>query len=336
MMRSRPALQATAVAAAIGALLAMAACGKQGASSEDNEQEHGPVVMSVTAARVRTAPMREELRLLGTTAALRHITLRAPAAGRVIGFSLQNGDRVRAGEVVAHVINREVEAAEQGLEVAQRIDPSEAPSMARSVNRYAHDAGIAVTAPEAGVVSQRIVSSGQMVNDLDPLADLIDSRSIYVDAAVPVDDISLVRPGMSATVTSPLQPGTGFPAHVAALSPNFTQGAAATSSARVEFTGARKISEAGAPVEVRLTVKNAADAIVIPSDALFQDAANDTFYVFVAGADGKAHRTKVVVGIRSQKKIQITSGLNPGQLVITSGGYALSDGLKVKVTVAQS
>jgi len=193
-----------------------------------------------------------------------------------------------------------------------------------------------VTAPEAGVVSQRIVSSGQMVNDLDPLADLIDSRSIYVDAAVPVDDISLVRPGMSATVTSPLQPGTGFPAHVAALSPNFTQGAAATSSARVEFTGARKISEAGAPVEVRLTVKNAADAIVIPSDALFQDAANDTFYVFVAGADGKAHRTKVVVGIRSQKKIQITSGLNPGQLVITSGGYALSDGLKVKVTVAQS
>jgi hypothetical protein len=56
----------------------------------------------------------------------------------------------------------------------------------------------------------------------------------------------------------------------------------------------------------------------------------------VAAPDGKAHRTKVTVRIRTPAEVQITSGLTPGQLVITSGGYALSDGLKVKVTVAQS
>jgi multidrug efflux pump subunit AcrA (membrane-fusion protein) len=332
----RQGLRLSALGAAVALLMAAAGCGKGGSLPQDSQEEQPPVVMSVTAATVRMAPMREELRLLGTTAAMRHITLRAPAAGRVIGFSLQNGDRVRAGQVVAHLLNREVEAAEQGLEVAQQIDPAEAASMARSVNRYAHDAGIAVTAPEAAVVSQRIVSSGQMVTDLEPLADLIDPRSIYVEAAVPVDDISLVRPGMSATITSPLDPRIDFPARVAALAPNFTQGAAATSSARLEFIGARKISEAGAPVEIRLTIKSAPDAVVIPSAAMFQDAANDTFYVFVAGSDGKAHRTQVAVGIRNPKQVQITSGLSAGQLVITSGGYALSDGLKVKVTVAQS
>ena len=76
--------------------------------------------------------------------------------------------------------------------------------------------------------------------------------------------------------------------------------------------------------------------IVIPSAALFEDAANDSFYVFVAGPDRKAHRTRVTVGIRNSSAVQIISGLTPGQIVITSGGYALSDGLQVKVTVAQS
>lgn len=323
------------VAMAFCVPLMLAGCDK-GAVSEDSQEEPPAVVMSVTAAKVRIAPMREELRLLGTTVARRHITLRAPAAGRVMDFNLQNGDRVSAGQVVAHVLNREVEAAEQGLEVAQQIDPAEAAAMARSVKRYTHDAGIAVTVPEAAVVSQRIVSSGQMVNDLDPLADLTDPKSIYVEAAVPVDDISLVRPGMDATVTSPLEPGVDFPVRVAALSPNFTQGAAATSSARLEFLGARKISEAGAPVEIRLTIKSAPDAVVIPSAALFQDAANDTFYVFVTGPDGKAHRTKVTVGIRNLNQVAVSSGLTAGEFVITSGGYALSDGLKVKVTAAQN
>jgi membrane fusion protein (multidrug efflux system) len=237
--------------------------------------------------------------------------------------------------VVAHVLNREVEAAEHGLEVAQQIDPAEAASLARSVNRYTHDPGIAVAVPENAIVSQRLVSSGQLVTDLEPLADLIDPRSIYVEAAVPVDDISLVRPGMPATVTTPLDPGVEFAARVAALSPNLTQGAA-TSPARLQMIGARTISEAGAPVEIRVTTRSAPTAIVIPSAALFEDAANDSFYVFVAGPDRKAHRTRVMVGIRNSSAVQIISGLEPGQIVITSGGYALSDGLQVKVTVAQS
>ncbi|HZY59826.1 MAG TPA: efflux RND transporter periplasmic adaptor subunit [Candidatus Binataceae bacterium] len=326
------------LAAIISILLPLTGCSQHGSAADNSSdaQPAPPAVMSVSAAKVRIAPMRQELRLLGTTVAMRHITLRAPAAGRVTGLNLETGDRVRAGQVVAHVINREVEAAEQGLEVAKQIDPAEAASLAQSVHRYTHNPGIAVAAPENAVVSQRIVSAGQLVTDSEPLADLVDPRSIYVEAAVPVDYIALVRPGMSATVTSPLNPGIDFPARVVALSPTFTQGTVASSPARLAFIGARKITEAGAPVEVRVTTKSAPAAIVIPSAALFQDAANNTFYVFVASSDGKAHRTKVAVGIRGPKEVQIASGLRPGELVITSGGYALSDGLKVKVTVAQS
>ena len=326
----------TAVAAFAAALLVVGGCRSGGNAGDEEGSGPTPVaVMAVTAAKVTVGPMHQELRLLGATVALRHITLRAPSAGRVLGLNLQSGDRVHRGEVVAHILNREVEAAENGLEVARRIDPQDAPALSRAVKRYSKGEGIAVRAPEDAVVAQRIVSSGQMVADMDQLADLIDPRSVYVEAAVPVDELSLVKAGMSASVTSPLHPGGALPARVAALSPSLSQGGA-TSPARIEFTSEERITQADAPVEVKITIEYVPDAVIIPAAALFQDAANNGYYVFVAGPDGLAHRTAVTVGIRTQSQVQVTSGLTPDQIVITSGGYALSDGLKVNLTLAKN
>jgi RND family efflux transporter MFP subunit len=238
---------------------------------------------------------------------------------------------VRRGEVVAHVLNREVEAATNGLAVAERLDPAEAPALAQAVRRYSQEGGVAVIAPEDGIVSQRLVSTGQMVNDMDPLAELIDPRSVYVEAAVPIDNLASIREGMEATVASPIMPGAALPARVAALSPSLSPNGA-TSAARVEFTTPQRVNVAGAPVEVGVTVASVPDAIVIPVAALFADAGGG-YHVFVAGADGRAHRTAITPGIRSGNVMQVTSGISAGDLVITSGGYALADGLNVKVTV---
>jgi multidrug efflux pump subunit AcrA (membrane-fusion protein) len=316
------------------ALLAVFLAGCRFGPSDDADTAAAPstITMAVSGARVAIKPMHSELRLLGETVAGRHISLRAPAAGRVVGLNIQTGDRVRRGEVVAHLFSREVEAAENGLAMAREIDPADAPSLTESVRRYAHGAGVPVTIPEDAIVAQRIVSPGQLVADLDQLADLIDPRSIFVSAAVPVDDLATLRLGMEAFITSPLHPGLEFTARVAGISPSFSQ-AGATSPARIEFTGRERINESGAPVEVTITIKSAPDATVIPAAALFEDAADHRFYVFVAGNDGLAHRKTVTVGMRSPIEVQTTSGVQAGQIVITSGGYALSDGLKVNVSL---
>lgn len=320
-------------------LIALTVVGCRGGASSARDEDAGApaeatVTMAVTAARVTIAPMHNELRLLGTTVALRHITLRAPAAGRVLGLKIESGDRVRRGEVVARIISREVEAAESGLAIAQRLDPAEAATMADSVKPYVHGAGIAVTVPEDAVVAQRLVSSGQIIADLDPLADLIDPRSVYVEAAVPIDELASIKPGMEAVVTSPLRPRTDFPARVAALPPSLSQGGS-TAPVRVEFLGSQHLERVGAPAELRVTTVFVPDAIVIPAAALFQDATGGGYYMFVARSDGRAHRQPVTVGIRTADRVQVIAGVHPGDLVITSGGYALSDGLKIKVAVAQ-
>lgn len=92
---------------------------------------------------------------------------------------------------------------------------------------------------------------------------------------------------MEAIVTSPVYPSINLPAEVAAISPSFTQ-PGGTSPARIEVTGRERIYASGAPVEVVVTIRYVPDAIVISASALFQDDGNNTFYVFLAGSDGRA------------------------------------------------
>jgi membrane fusion protein (multidrug efflux system) len=319
-------------AAALGVAIALAGC-RAGGGGGEAAQAPAPVLL-VTAARAETAPLTSTIRVLGTTVALRHVIIRAPTAGRVLGVSVKTGDFVRKGEVVARVINREIEAAQAGLAVAQKLDPRDAAALARSVNKYSADAGVAVVAPESGVVSAPPLTSGQMVANLDPIIDLVDPASIYVQAAVPIDSLHLVRPGMAAAITSPLRPGVQIPARVAAVMPTFSA-VSATAPVRIDFTSARgAIAETDAPVEVNIVTGRIPAAIVVPESALFQDLGENRYHVFVIGADGRAHRTPVKVGIRADGRAQIVSGLAAGAIVATSGGYALSDGLAVKIAEA--
>lgn len=333
---NRYALVAATLLAIVAAIMfaTLSGCGGGRASSDDSGAGPDPavVVMAVSGARVTIAPVRQELRLLGTTVARRHVMLRAPAAGRIIGFDLRIGEPVRKGQTVARVLNREVEAAASGLAVAQSIDRAEAPALAAALKRNLPATAITVIAPEGGVVAQPLVSNGQMVANLDPLADLIDPGSVYVEAAVPVSELAAVRPGMRAVVASPIHPGLRLEARVAALSPSFSPGGA-TTPALIEFAGPERIAEVGAPAEVSVTTALIPAATVIPSAALFEDAANGSYYVFVAGADGRAHHTTVTIGIRAGDRTQVVAGVSPGAIVITSGGYALADGLRVRVSL---
>jgi RND family efflux transporter MFP subunit len=288
--------------------------------------------MTVSGARATLAPMKCDLSLLGTTVAARHVIIRSPAVGRVTGFDLRVGATVRRGAIVARVVNREVEAAANGLAVASLIDRADAPALAGALKRNPVAPTLEVRAPADGIVGQPLVSDGQLVADLDPLADLVDPESVYVEATVPVSEVAAVLPGMSANIVTPIHPGRVLAGRVAAIAPSFSQ-AGATALLRIEFTSNERITEVGAPVEVNVTIASVPTAIVIPTSALFQDAVNDTWYVFIATSDGHARRTPVTLGSRTVDRVQILKGIQTGQVVITSGGYALSDGLRVRVTL---
>jgi HlyD family secretion protein len=89
----------------------------------------------------------------------------------------------------------------------------------------------------------------------------------------------------------------------------------------------------GMTVGISVTAKTVKDAIVVPASALFKSA-EGADYVLLAGTDNHAHVKTVQIGIRNAELAQILSGINAGDPVITSGGYALPDKTQVKVEAA--
>src|SRR5229473_2717375 len=82
-----------------------AGCGGSTPGGNDTAVPARAVTLAVSGARVVRAPLTTQTQLLGTTVALRHLTLRAPAAGRITGFELKSGDAIHRGQLVAQVIN---------------------------------------------------------------------------------------------------------------------------------------------------------------------------------------------------------------------------------------
>jgi membrane fusion protein (multidrug efflux system) len=75
-----------------------------------------------------------------------------------------------------------------------------------------------------------------------------------------------------------------------------------------------------------MTVKiitDARQALVIPESAFIQTGKQS--YVYIAGEDGLAHRQIIRIGARRYGYVEVLEGLEPGQLVITEGGFKLRD-----------
>jgi len=71
---------------------------------------------------------------------------------------------------------------------------------------------------------------------------------------------------------------------------------------------------------------------VVPTAAVFINPETQKHYVFTIGSDSKSHRRTIEIGIRDAAEVEVLAGLEEGTTVITSGGYALSDGLPMRVT----
>ncbi len=87
----------------------------------------------------------------------------------------------------------------------------------------------------------------------------------------------------------------------------------------------------GSTVQILIDAGEIPDAIVVPASALLPSEEGGE-KVMVAGPDGLAHNHPVKIGIRSGDDVQILTGVNPGEQVITQGALGLDDKAKVEVT----
>ncbi len=81
---------------------------------------------------------------------------------------------------------------------------------------------------------------------------------------------------------------------------------------------------------IRLVLEQKENTISVPLNTVIESGGEK--YVFVVDENNIAHKTIVETGIKNDESIEITSGLNMGDLVVTTGQDFLNDGSTVSIS----
>jgi HlyD family secretion protein len=185
-----------------------------------------------------------------------------------------------------------------------------------------------VYAPFDGVVTQRLLDPGAFAGPNQPIVQVSQIDRVYINANVPDDNLSYVRPGTPATFTTSSLPGRTFHGVISDVNAVPTSG---TLSYRARIRQPNPGGELRGGMLVSLTVvkQRHENAIVVPRTALFQTERGSNVYTV---ADGKAKMLPVEVGLQTDTLAEVRSpDVHPGTVVITTRPDALQDGSVVAV-----
>jgi len=190
-----------------------------------------------------------------------------------------------------------------------------------------------IRSPIDGVVTDRPLFPGELATANQPLLTVMDTSKLIAKAHIAAALASQLKVGDAAQIKLPGDENASD-ARVTLVSPALDPGST-TIEVWVEAAKPDPGIKPGMTVTITVTAQTVDDAIVVPAAALLKNP-DDAPYVLIAGSDGIAHAHIVATGIRAADAVQILSGVNAGDAVITSGGYGLPDGTAIKTAAAKS
>lgn len=352
------------------AALALAACGKEadGATADSTAAQAvtiGPEAVSIVRAdTIMTGPA-----VSGTLTPEREARIRAQLGGPVLQVLVEPGERVGRGAVLARLdaaavrdallgaragvtaaqsshdlARRELERAQRlvkegaiaqrDLEGAQRAAVAAQAQLAdaRARAQAAEDqAGrAAITAPFAGIVSERSVSSGDVVAPGAPLFTVVDPSTMRFEASVPAEELATVRVGAPVRFTVSGYGDRAFTGKITRVNPTADP---TTRQVRllvtIPNTGASPLV-GGLFAEGRVA-SDGRSGLIVPENAIDQRGVTPTV-VRVRG--GRTELVSVELGIRdaAAERMEITKGVAAGDTLLLGAARGITAGTMVKVS----
>lgn len=290
----------------------------------------------------------------GSLRALREVRLLNQEEGEIVALDVREGDRVAAGQVLVRYDDRllraEIDKAEAALRQAE-LDHKRARQLnergfvgEEALSRAATQAEIAraearllrerlrnltLTAPFAGVVSERRVEPGTVTPRHTHLLTLLDPSTLVTDVEVSELVLPSLEVGDAAAVRIDALGDKVHPGRILRIHPAIDP---LTRTGRVEVAlepvppGARP----GQFSRVELDT-GAAEQLVVPLTALRRDAAGEFVYIYEEDGEGGAvRRVEVTSGRRLADRVAIVAGLEAGMQVVTKGFIGLVPGQRVR------
>jgi len=320
-----------------------------------------PPPEAVTTIVARQEEWPDALSAIGTVAAVQGVTVSADLPGTVDRIAFDSGASVREGEVLALLDARQehaqLSAAEAQRDLARvNFDRMQGLLNEHIISRAEFDRAVAeqrqadarvgeiraaierktIRAPFSGVLGIRHVNLGQYLSAGDALVTLQSLNPIYVNFGVPQQATGQMRAGRIVHITSDSLPGVDFTGRVTAIDSVVDE---ATRNVQVQATLANPEGKLrpGMFVQTAITVGASRGVVSLPASAVSYAPFGDSVYVVtdLKGENGQTYR-----GVRQQfvklgsgrgDQIAITSGINAGDEVVTSGVFKLRNGAAVIV-----
>ncbi len=308
----------------------------------------GPIPVSILV--VRPEPMTDRVAAIGTIRANEEVQIRSEVSGRVERLLFEEGRRVARGDLLLKVNDAELAAQLKRARARQAIAEAEAErqqllikgglTSEREHTVAINEADVAraevdliqaqlakteIRAPFAGVIGLRAVSEGAYLTAATPIALIQDHTPVKIDFAVPERHAGRIRAGDRITFTVAGQAAT-FTGTIYARDAGVDP---ASRSLRVRATNPNAdgalIPGGFANVEVAFGERA---AILVPASAVVPELAGHRVFVL---RGGQAAARAIALGTRTDERVEVVSGLAPGDTVITSAILQLRDGAPVRV-----
>ncbi len=323
----------------------------EGLATTENNSNQAPVI-PVSIIDVKPAPMRDVILLPGTTEAWQDVQVSADTAGRIEWVGPREGERVNKGDLLVKIDVSALKAAlnhaeaqfklaedlyqrrrrlfERKIIAKEELDQSETQRTLAATDyeqikvKYEHGFP---RSPISGVINYLYVDAGEFIDTGKPLADIVNIDRIKINVQVPELDIRFVRKGQTTPVkidAFPEKELTGVVNFVAFKADPATK----TFLVRTVIDNPAGDIRPGMIARVVFVRRLIPDALVAPLFALVDKGGERLVFI---EKDGVAHARTVSIGVIEDDRVQITSGLSPGDHLIVKGQTEVEDGMKVSV-----
>ncbi len=192
--------------------------------------------------------------------------------------------------------------------------------------------------PDHCAVASVSVRENENVNPAQQVAQLNCGNEPEVKFTVPEIYISQIKMGDLASVTFDALPGSIFEARITEVGIASSGGAAFPMTAKLVKQDNNIRAGMAATITLTLANKDAHKKVIyVPGNAVGEDNSSRFVWIVQATEDpqvGEIVRKKVTIGKLTARGLEVVSGLEPGDKVVTAGTTFLAQGLKVKMPSA--
>lgn len=311
-----------------------------------------PAPTTVAVATPKPETWHRALTAVATLQSRDGVTVRTEVDGLITRVAFQSGAAVKEGDLLVELDTAREEAQLKGLVAAAKLaeaSRNRARDLRTSGTNSAADLDTAeaafeqataaceqvrvaihkkrVTAPFSGRLGITQVSPGQYLKAADPIVELEALDPIYADFALPQQDITVVRSGLTVTLTVDAFPGRSFRGVIEAANPRVSD---STRSLRIRaaLPNQDEALRPGMFGHVELALADSDAVLVVPATAIVYSPYGNSVFVIV---DGVARQQFVHTGAQRGDLVAVTSGLTGNEQVVIAGALKLRTGMPTRI-----